>query len=361
VFLYFSKNLDEYKGKIYCYLSYIVFYLELLPGCDNGSPIKIQETHLGIYRLSSFIYRNNLLADTITQNNDKNEKEYIQTHREEVITFHDQGNTTHDTAIPEFRDLDKSYLDMTVANDKVHEISSFLERPVRVWSGNMTTSNTVGQVLWTASFPETLISNPMYNQKLQGFTGLRCDLEIKVQVNAQKFQAGRLHLQYIPYASYLSNKVDLINGSLAGRISSPGIDIDICGGSTPESRVAEAVFQVPYVSPHTYFNLINGDGKFGTFYLFVYSPLVTGDGGTPNCEITVWGRFLQPKTVFPTGATIGSGASTRVAEVQIRGEAKQIAKEGVVSTTLGTVAEVLKVGQKNTCYWRISCYTRMVV
>lgn len=270
----------------------------------------------------------------------------MQTHREEVITFHDQGNTTYDQAIPEFSDLDESYLSMTIAQDKRHDIVSFLERPVRVWSGNMDTTNTVGQVLWTASFPSVLIANTMYNQKLQGFTGLRADLEIKIQVNAQKFQQGRLHLQYIPYADYLSNKVNLINGSLAGRISSPGIDIDICGGSTPESRIAEAVFRVPYVSPHTYFNLINGDGKYGIFYLFVYSPLLTGDGGTDNCEITVWSRFVEPQVVFPTGATIGSAIPTKVAEVQIRGEAKQIAKEGVVSSTLGTVAEVLKIGKK---------------
>ena len=344
--LCYFKNIEESKEITHCYNSKKVHYLVLLPGCLGSSPTKIQETLLGMFMLSSLTYRTNLLADIKTQNNTDNDKEFMQTHREQVITFHDQGNTTYDQAIPEFSDLDESYLSMTVAQDTHHDIVSFLERPVRVWSGNMTTSNTVGQVLWTASYPSVLIQNTMYNQKLQGFTGLRADLEVKVQVNAQKFQQGRLHLQYIPYADYLKNKVELINGSLAGRISSPGIDIDICGGSTPESRIAEAVFRVPYVSPHTYFNLINGDGKYGIFYLFVYSPLLTGDGGTDNCEITVWSRFVDPKVVFPTGATIGSAIPTRVAEVQIRGEAKQVAKEGVVSSTLGTVAEVLKIGQK---------------
>jgi hypothetical protein len=244
--------------------------------------------------------------------------------------------------------MPKSYLEMSIAKDIKHDIKNFLERPIRIWSGQFSTTNTQGQVLFTDNFPDVMVSNTMYAEKLSGFVGLRADMEIKVQVNAQKFQQGRLRLQYIPYAKYMQSKVDTINYSITGRTACPGVDIDICGGSNPKSRIAEAVFHVPFVSPHTYFNLINSEGSFGTFYLFVYSPLLTGSSEGQNCEVTIWARFINPQLAFPTGATIGSGAppATRTMIAQIRGEAKQIQQTGVVSSTLGVVADTLKVAKK---------------
>jgi hypothetical protein len=270
-------------------------------------------------------------------------QEEARTHEEEIITFHDQGHQAIDKALPMIQDLPVSYLNASIASDQEHTIVRFLQRPIKVYSGKFSSTNTVQQQLWTAVFPDALISNTMYAEKLSGFVGLRADLEIKVQVNAHKFQQGRLRLQYIPYAQYMdAGRILSMNSSLQGITSCPGVDVDICGGSTPESRVAEATLHIPYVSPHLYYNLIEGYGTFGTCSLYVYSPLLTG--GTANdCEITIWARFIEPKVAFPTAATMKQPARMKA---QVRGEAKQIQKTGVISNTLGVVADTLSMAKK---------------
>lgn len=279
------------------------------------------------------------------QHKDDDNLEFTQTRREQLITFHDQGQVAQESTVPRFTDLPMSYLNMTIAKDVDHTVKSFLERPIRLFSTLFTTSQTVGTDLWVGTFPEDMFVNPMYLQKLEGFTGLRADLELVVQVNAQKFQCGRLRLQFFPYAQDMPNKVELTNGHLAGRVACPGIDIDICGGSTPESRISSNRLRIKYNSPHTFLNLINGDGKYGKAYLFVYSPLLTGDGGSQDCEVTIWARFIDPRPEFPTGAVVNSGVPD-MAIAQVAGEAKEVAQTGVVSNTLGVVADTLKVASK---------------
>lgn len=235
---------------------------------------------------------------------------------------------------------------MTIANDKMHTISNFLERPLRIWSGQFSTSNTQSQVLYSGTFPDVLLSDPMYNEKISGFVGLRANVEVTVQINAQKFQQGRLRLQYLPYQKYLINKTAMINSTLTGMTSCPGVDIDICGGSNPQSRIAQATFVIPYVSPHAYINLIKGHGTMGQINLFVYSPLLSGSSESPNCEVTIWARFIEPKLAFPTSAKPFFSPATRTHIAQVRGEAKKLKQTGVISNTLGSIAETLHTASK---------------
>jgi hypothetical protein len=238
-------------------------------------------------------------------------------------------------------DLPQSYLQMGIANDKIHTISTFLERPIRIWSGQMTNSQVANTVIFSTSFPDALLTDPMYNEKVRGFVGLRANVEVTVQVNAQKFQQGRLRLQYVPYAKYLVDKEAALGTTLTTRVSSPGVDIDICGGSNPQSRIAQATFIIPYVSPQLYFNLVTNEGTMGKINLFVYSPLVSATSESQNCEVTIWARFINPQLVFPTSASTHFTPSFRRHVAQVRGEAKEIKQTGVISNTLGKVAETL--------------------
>lgn len=259
----------------------------------------------------------------------------------EILTFQNQGQTVVDDALAKTAELPQSYLQMSVANDKTHTISTFLERPIRIWSGQMTNSQTANTVIFSTQFPEALLTDPMYNEKIRGFVGLRANVEVTVQVNAQKFQQGRLRLQYVPYAKYLGTKETALATTLTTRVSSPGVDIDICGGSNPQSRIAQATLNIPYVSPQLYFNLITNEGTMGRINLFVYSPLVSATSESQNCEVTIWARFINPQLVFPTSATPAFSPTFRRHIAQVRGEAKQIKQTGVISNTLGKVAETL--------------------
>lgn len=220
-------------------------------------------------------------------------------------------------------------------HDKHHTIENFLQRPVRIYSGKFTSSMDAGYQIFNLRLPDQLLFNNMYNQKIGGFVGLRSDVEIRVQVNAQKFQQGRLRLQYIPYSKYLPSKTEMLNKTLTTRTSCPGVDLDICGGSTPQTRIAQSILTIPYVSPHLYFNLINGDGTMGDLNLVVYSKLVSGTQEATDCEITVWGRFVDPKLQFPTGAR------SKYHVAQVLGELAEIKRTGVISNTLGKLSETL--------------------
>lgn len=264
------------------------------------------------------------------------------------VRFLNQGQDAGDQSLSLPTTIKNSYRQMAM-HDKQHTLKDFLERPVRIWNGTFPTSATANQQLMTARFPDILLQNRMYNEKIRGFVGLRPKaVEVRVQVNAQKFQQGRLRLQYIPYAKYLPNKVSLLASSLTTRTSCPGVDIDICGGSTPTTRVAQAVFTIPYVSPHLFFNMINGDGTMGDIYLFVYSPLVSGSSEASDCEVTIWARFIDPVLEFPTGATplYTIPSTMKQHEAQVAGEAKKIATRGVISDTLGVIAETLSTAKK---------------
>lgn len=260
------------------------------------------------------------------------------------VSFLNQGQEVQDQSLASVVQPRQSYINEAL-NDVDHNINDFLERPVRVWNGPFTTSKIAGDSLVKLRLPDILLQNPMIMEKIRGFVGLRADCEITVQVNAQKFQQGRLRLQYLPYAKYLPNKISLYQIGLTSRTSCPGVDIDICGGSNQQTRVAQAIFKIPYVSPHLYFNLINGDGTMGDIDLFVYSPLVSGTNEETQCEVTIWARFVNPKLKFPTGAS-PIYTEIRNMHAQIRGEAQQVVKTGVLSTTMGKVAETLKVAKR---------------
>jgi len=296
------------------------------------------------FKISLATINENESSGTSLNVTNDNDSRYVD--KQEILTFQNQGQTVADEALAMPTDLDQSYLNMSIANDKVHSISSFLQRPVRIFSGQFTTSMLQNSPIFTGTFPDLLLQDPMYNEKVRGFVGLRANVEVTVQVNAQKFQQGRLRLQYLPYHNYLIDKGNMVTATLTGRVSSPGVDLDICGGSNPQSRVAQAKFEIPYVSPHTYFNLITNYGTMGQITLFVYSPLVSGSSEANSCEVTIWARFINPQLVFPTGAAPHFTSSTRRHFAQVLGEAKEIVRTGVVSNTLGTIAETLRTASR---------------
>lgn len=255
---------------------------------------------------------------------------------------------------------------MTTREDRIHTIKDFLSRPVIIQTGLWSSATTAETQLYTANFPEQLISNSMYQEKLRGFVGLRATLVIKVQVNSQPFQQGRLMLQYFPYAQYMPNRVSLVNATLQGRSGCPRTDLDLSVGTEVEMRI-------PYVSPHVYYNLITGQGSFGAIYLVVYSQLRDQVTGTGSVEYTVWAHLEDVDVQYPTGANVFTGSSPNFVSVgqrmidgnftesdmreiwqtkayakrpakifaQVASELTQLKNNGVISAGIGQVSEGL--------------------
>ena len=255
---------------------------------------------------------------------------------------------------------------MTTREERIHTIKDFLSRPIIIQTGLWSSATAEDTQLYTANFPETLISNAMYQEKLRGFVGLRATLVVKVQVNSQPFQQGRLMLQYFPYAQYMPNRVALVNSTLQGRSGCPRTDLDLSVGTEIEMRI-------PYVSPHVYYNLITGQGSFGAIYLVVYSQLRDQITGTGSVEYTIWAHLEDVDVQYPTGANIFTGSAPNFASLgqkmsagnftekdlrevwnsrayekqpdkifaQVASELKQLKDSGTISSGIGQVSEGL--------------------
>jgi len=181
----------------------------------------------------------------------------------------------------------------------------------------------------------------MYSRKLQNFLGLRADLVVRVQVNAQPFHAGRLMLSWTPFLNSLgaSRKyyyTDPTPSFLTCISGNPRVEIDL-------STTTEATMTIPFVSPFLYYNLVTGTGDIGTFQLIVYSPLVDLVSGG-NIDYTIWVNMTNVRTEFPTGML------TSIA--QVGEEGKQQQKQGFVtrqaeaySTIMEPLTKIPGVGQ----------------
>jgi len=289
-----------------------VGYLVLLTQDAQQRSCNIQGTLSAFYMFRLTIELSNRPANFQTNNNNiEDEDRKITSEQKEIVHFSSEGVTPSTTAVPDIVNLSTDYLSMTTREERIHTIKDFLSRPIIIQTGlwNSTgTSSTAGSQLYTANFPEVLISNAMYQEKLRGFVGLRATLVVKVQVNSQPFQQGRLMLQYYPYAQYMPNRVSLVNSTLQGRSGCPRTDLDLSVGTEVEMRI-------PYVSPHVYYNLITGQGSFGAIYLVVYSQLRDQISGTGSVEYTVWAHLEDVDVQYPTGANVFTGSAPNFANL----------------------------------------------
>lgn len=240
----------------------------------------------------------------------------------EIVHFTSEGVIPTTEAVPDIVSLSTDYLDMTVREQREHDVKDFLSRPIIIRTGLWGTTDATELQLYSANFPEVLVANAMYQDKLKGFVGLRATLVIKVQVNSQPFQQGRLMLQYIPYAQYMPNRVTMVNNTLQGRSGCPRTDLDLSVGTEIEMRI-------PYVSPHVYYNLITGQGSFGAIYVVVYSQLRDQVSGTGKVEYTVWAHLEDVDIQYPTGANIFTGSSPNFSNLADQLRAGKMTEEDV--------------------------------
>jgi hypothetical protein len=250
-----------------------------------------------------------------------------------------QGVAPISQALPSIVDIDTKYLRMTAKEFREHTVKDFLSRPVVVSAASSVWSTTQAQAtqLATYNFPDSLITNTMYQEKLRGFVGLRGTLNVRVQVNSQPFQAGRLMLQYIPYAQYMTDRVTIINSTLQGRSGCPRVDLDLSVGT-------EVTMEIPYVSPHAFYNLITAQGSFGSVYLVVYSPL-QDQTGAASVEYTVWAWLTNVEVEYPTGAPINTTFGPRAPEIEradVQMELKQLSDNKSPSAGVGKIASGLQ-------------------
>lgn len=218
-------------------------------------------------------------------------------------------------------ELDSGLL-KSVREDRVHTLLDFLGRPTRMADGIWATTDAQNTELLRIDLPEDAILSDMYAEKMTGFLGFRAKAVVRIQINAQRYQQGRLLLHYFPQGQVNTFRRDVALQSLNLKTQMPRVELD-CSTST------EAILEMPYVSPTTHYNLIDGTGPIGTFMMCVYSPLFAGGGGSNTVSWTAWVHFEDVDLSFPTITNLSALRAKRLETVyKAQGGVRRNAKRG---------------------------------
>jgi hypothetical protein len=185
----------------------------------------------------------------------------------------------------------------TTSDGVNHSIESFLMRPIPLTSGVLSTASAENATLYDSGplFTNILFNNKVFSQKVYGFLAFRATTVLRLQVNANKFQQGRLIMDFVPTEYGVSQNR---RSGLTRRTQLPHVEFDI-GSQT------EAVLEIPYINHELAFNTAaiasyKTRGDIGNITLAVYSPLSTGTAGETSLDYTIWVHFKDIELMYPT-------------------------------------------------------------
>lgn len=218
-------------------------------------------------------------------------------------------------------------------------ISDFLAKPQLIASGSWSTSAVATTVLAGISPAFFLNTVQVWKNKIEGFGLVRGTAIVRVVLNANPFQQGKLILTFVPLESGDNPSLFRLT-TRAGMTQLPNVEIDC--------RDAAGVLEAPYISPTEYFPRVN-DGlnsyDWGQMNLCVLAPLSVGSGGENSADYSIYLHFEDFELAAPIepqsgGMVKGGSRPARSRAVTSRTEATSIAVGGPISSALLTVSKV---------------------
>jgi len=192
-----------------------------------------------------------------------------------------------------------------------HTVRDFLSRPMNIGQFTWSSSQVRNAEIFSISFPSLLFNQGMIAEKISGFNYLRGNIHVRLQINAQNFQAGIFQLRYFPVLS----PSDLYNSQLntMKQFSGlPGIDVNL-----QSDKPMQIV--VPFVYPNDVYDIVAEPDDWAQVHARVYSPLTAAS--STSVSITVWAWFDKPSLVLSMPC---SASSLTVAKVMVKHYEEQI-------------------------------------
>lgn len=166
-------------------------------------------------------------------------------------------------------------------DEKFSSIYAFLRYPVVIEKGTWSsttpalTPNSIdlsgSSRLFRKDFPQDYISGkPGILSKIENYAFIRADVVVRLQINAQPFQCGKVYMCFSPFQNVIDQGPLQRKNYLAGRTGFAGVEMNI-----PDEN--SVVLRIPFCSYNEAFNLITGEGTFGSFSTWVTIPLSSGD------------------------------------------------------------------------------------
>jgi len=194
--------------------------------------------------------------------------------RTEVALFVNEGETA--TAEHVRPSTEPNQLE-TAATDKLsNDVIGFLQRPIQHITVDWLATSTAGTGLNRIELPYNWMLYDMIQEKLKGFRYFKADFRIKIQVNAQPFNAGMLLIVFEPLANQLTFDPSSVH-HLGGLTGYRHVVLDLA-----TSTEAELLVPFPHLLSHI--DLSRGVGALGRVTTHVYSPLT----GLTDVDFTIW-------------------------------------------------------------------------
>lgn len=204
-------------------------------------------------------------------------------------------------------------------------LTDFLARPVRIASFTWNESDATG--LTTTFSPwQLFFNNTQIKYKTNNFAFIRCNLKLKIIVNASPFYYGAMRACYQPLPAFKSNTiVNDASGSLAHLISysqQPGLWIH-----PQHSEGGEMTLPFFYQKNYLRVQVAQDFTDMGTLRMITYTPLASANGATGqgvSVQIYAWaedvvlagpslGLAMQSQDEYGTGPV--SGPASTVAKM----------------------------------------------
>jgi hypothetical protein len=244
-------------------------------------------------------------------------------------------------------------------------IKFYLGKPTKVVTGNLSTTDVAGTFPNYGVF-DALKTNPLYYNKLVGSFAFRADTVVTLQVNANRFQAGRYILAYLPTGGAYTADTAWADYIRMKKFSAVQItqllhtELDLATDTQVQLRIPYTCFanSTPVATSAGSFQIMNP----GIFFLYPYMALLAGSSASTASyvmwvhyeNITVMGN-MAPQMGFndpgrgSSGAILNKGKEAIGLEVlkpgpvetianKIRGVADAVSTVPVLSAFAGPVS-----------------------
>jgi len=182
--------------------------------------------------------------------------------------------------------------DITV---RATSIPEFLEKPQLLRTGVWTSASAQSVQLTSISVADALLNTGIWSKKLETFNLFRGTACLRVQINANPFQQGRLLLHFIPCYEQIddsgSSPDTTYNANITTKSTQANVELDC--------RDTSVVMKVPYVTPAHFYDKANIGYDWGTFFLSVMSPMKTGSAGDTGVDYSIFMWFEDFELAAP--------------------------------------------------------------
>jgi hypothetical protein len=209
------------------------------------------------------------------------------------------------------------------ANDA--SLANFFSRPIKIAEEEWSTSANLNFDIdpWSLYF-----DNPRVSNRLTNFSLMKANLKVKVVINGNGFQYGRMLVSYLPFDVYdnLSTNAALVRSDLVQASQQPHIFLNPTTSTGGEMKL-------PMFNYQNYFEIIESQwSEMGRLYFRTLNPLKHANGATDVVTITVfaWAEDVSMSVLTSVDQDTLSPQS---------GEIEEANKEGTISGPATSVAK----------------------